>query len=132
MKVNASLLARFRANRAARRELAAAGQSTADLDTAKKAIWADVHRQYGIPGDTKLKIELDGDLAGELRHKDGRVYGYNQPTTNPATVQPVCDVVAGTKFTVSDGDDSFVVDNVDELIACLNDNYDIRVVKVPA
>lgn len=39
------------------------------LKQAKKLWWARLRETYELPEDTKFAIELDGDLAGELRIK---------------------------------------------------------------
>lgn len=126
MKVSTDLLARFRANRAARQEFVAAGLDIAQLAADKKAIWGDVHTKYNIPASTKLKIELDGDLAGELRLKAGGVY------VAPVLTTPTCDVVAGTRFAVSVDGNKSVHNTVDELISFFEETFDVTVIKVAA
>lgn len=77
MRISASLISRFHANRTARRALEGVAGSKAALDALdvqRKAIWADVHSQHNIPKATKLKVELDGAKTGELRDKNGRPY----------------------------------------------------------
>jgi hypothetical protein len=93
MRISHELVARFLANRAARRALDGVVGSAAALsalETQRKAIWSDVHRTYGISTKTKLKVELDGSRAGELRYKDGRVYEVAAPAAPARSADVAC------------------------------------------
>lgn len=124
MFVNSELLRRFLDNRAARRALTAVGGSAVQaqlgaLKTQKKAIWDEVHRQYSIPAQTKLKIEMDGALAGELRYKEsGAVYGVVNTALaqTPVTAEPSCQQTCQGDFVFIDGDGyAKVVSSLNEL-----------------
>lgn len=80
MFINTSLLERFQNLRDVRNYQLSQGNDVDYLKPIKAGLWADVRNTYHIPADVKLKVELDGTLAGELRYKDsGAVYA---PTTD--------------------------------------------------
>ncbi len=46
----------------------------------KKDLFAHAKQHFGIPADIKLKVEMDGPLAGELRTRTGDVFPLNPAT----------------------------------------------------
>lgn len=70
MFINAQLLSRFQTTRNQRKYLEDVCRDTSYLKPIAAQIWADVRNTYNIPSNVKLKVELDGELAGQLRYKD--------------------------------------------------------------
>ena len=91
MKISLQLLDKFFALRNAYRT------GSISLDTKKQRaalIWDEVHAFYGLSDHPKLKVELDGESAGELRVKStGEVY---EP---PSIYVAVNDMVPGAQNT---------------------------------
>jgi hypothetical protein len=148
MFISKQLLQKFHENRAARRALSALPRSTASdnalesLKSAKKVLWAEVHSTLRIPVASKLKLEMDGELAGELRYKlNGGVVSapVSAPQTAPQAQAPqeaVQREVArneGETFVFVDeiGENTFVVRSLAELKSKLDilDLSDIKLLK---
>lgn len=86
MKINEAMLDQFRDIRALRQIGERFGRS--DLIDAAKGLkaelWQGVRNTYSLPADMKFSVELDGELAGELRVKGtGQAY---VPAKRPFTV----------------------------------------------
>lgn len=135
MKISAELLNKLRGVRDARNAAAVLpdAMSPEQVATVKKRIWQEIRRVYNLPTNVKFKIELDGELAGELRYKDtGRPYvpPAAAMTAIPAVTGAGAQASSGTKYVVIDDDDERVLNSFDDLIDWLRDNYGVRVVAV--
>lgn len=146
MFISKQLMQKFHENRAARRALTALPRSQAGdtaleaLKTQKKAIWDEVHRTYLISTATKLKIEMDGDMAGELRNKaDGSPFrGIAEPSnvtvSDPqyigATPTVMITEILNNKYVLIDSTDTAkVINNFADLKEALAD-LDIALFKL--
>jgi len=77
MKINEELLKQFRDIRSLRQigERFERGDLIGAAKELKAELWEAVHALYSLPTGMKFSVELDGDLAGELRVKGtGQAY----------------------------------------------------------
>lgn len=130
MKINTLLLNSLQYIREARRN--ALGIDP-DVDvsmykTRMKNTWEVIHQQYNIPTDLKLKVELDGELAGELRYKDGSVYMPDvteavpqEPNDRYGAVAPKPDFDPNRIVVINDDGLAIICESVQELLTHYDD-----------
>lgn len=138
MIINNDLLTRFREARFDHNSAEAFSGSIDEIKAEKRRIWSLVRSTYNISESIKLKVELDGELAGELRYKDtGEVYlpyptalgAYNDPESNvtintdsitspsPSTTTPI----DGSRLVIIDNDGiAHICESVEDVVTLID------------